>query len=204
MISYAGKSSLEQFAATLVKEALGNRGQANTGTNSRTGVYTTESKWASNLRAFIPENVRPSVAGIDESWRESDNKEKWSSHAKSSGTLNAIKTAHDLVDDVLFRSGVVPFRVGFVGAGGVDLPLPSEQQADQESKVERHLDSRHAKCDGINHLMLGWDNSTGYGERYFHVFFVEDAKEPSGIRPAYEAVNPWECFRDMDNEGQLD
>ena len=204
MISYAGKSSLEQFAATLVKEALGNRGQANTGTNSRTGVYTTESKWASNLRAFIPEQVRPSVAGIDEVWRASDAKEEWSSRAKSSGTLNAIKTAHDLVDDVLFRSGVVPFRCGLMGAGGQDLPMPAEKQAEEENRIERYIDSLHAKCSGVNQLLYGWDNSTGYGERYFHVFLADDPREQSGMRPAFEAVNPWECFRDMDNEGDLD
>ena len=204
LLPAGGRTSLESYAATIVKEALANRGQANTGTNSRTGVYTTESKWASNLRAVIPEATRPSVAGLDEVWRESDNKEKWSSRAKSSGTLNAIKTAHDLVDDVLFRSGVVPFRCGLIGAGGSDLPMSAKEQAHQESLVERHLDSRHAKCDGVKHLLFGWDNSTMYGERYFHTFFVEDSREKSGIRPAFEAVNPWECFRDMDNEGPLE
>ena len=191
--------ALETFAVRTLKEACDNRGYASVGVDANGGAYNTETKWAGNLRAIIPENTRPSVAGFDKAWRESDAKEKWSSRAKSASTANAVKTAHDFCEDVVFRGGTVPFRIGVYGKN--DAPVEETQQI--EEHIERHMDGRAAKCDLIPQLMRGWDDSTTYGVRFFHGILVADATEPSGQRPAAEEVNPYECFWDMDNDGPL-
>ena len=199
------ESSLEAFIDRIALEAEQNRGQSGNGAGTRTDVAGgTEQKWWSNLRATIPENTRPSVAGTDEVWRSSDHKEAWQSHAKSASTANAIATAHDFADDVLFPNGNVPFRVSLVLGNGQNVDLPSEVQAKAEKNIEDLLDNRHSKCDGVHHLLYGWDSSATYGPRVFHVFMNDDSDIPSGMSSAFEACNIWECFWDMDSDGELE
>jgi len=198
-------TSLGSLIDRISMEAEQNRGQAGNGAGSRSDVSGgTEQKWWSNLRAIIPENTRPSVAGTDEVWRASDHKDAWQSHAKSASTANAVRTAHDFADDVLFPNGNVPFRVGLIGHNGENVALPADAQAKSEKDIEDLLDNRHSKCDGVKHLLYGWDSSTTYGPRFFHVYLTEDDSKPDGVRSAFEACNIWECFWDMDNEGELE
>lgn len=199
------ETSLESFIDRIALEAEQNRGQAGNGCDTASGVTgSTEDKWRSNLVATIPENTRPSFAGTDVVWRSSDHKEAWQSHAKSSSTSNAVRTSHDFADDVLFPNGNVPFRVSLVGHHGENVDLPSEVQSKAEKDIEDLLDNRHSKCDGVKHLLYGWDSSATYGPRVFHVYLTDDDNKPDGVRSAFESCNIWECFWDMDNEGEIE
>ena len=199
----SAETSLETFVGRIILEAKQNRGQTVNGVGVQDVFAGTEGKWASNLRAIIPENTRPSIAGLDGRWRDSDHKESWQSRAKSGSTANAIATAHDFADDVLFANGNVPFRVSLVNTNGQNIGSQAEDQAHHEKNIEDFLDSLHSKCDAIKHLLFGWDMSTTYGPRFFHVYYTKDDTRQSGLRAAFEAVNCWECFWDMDNEGDL-
>ena len=199
------KTSLESFVETTVSRAKSNRGQLVTCGDTETGVSLgTEQKWASNLLAAIPPHVLPSVAGFRNAWRGSDGKEQWSSRAKSGSSANALAAIHDFFDDVLFGTGNVPFRIGLVDSHGQNLPIPAEQQAMEEERLEKHLDQRHAKCQGVKQLLSMTDSCAMYGPRYVHCFLTDDANEKSGMRPAFEDVNVWECCEDMDNQGELE
>jgi len=198
------QTTLEKFVSDTLTRAKQNRGQTMTtgaGSDATAGL---EQKWSANLLASIPNHVMPSVAGFKPAWRESDGKERWRSSARSGSTANALSTAHDFFSDVLFATGNVPFRIGLVDDHGQNLPMPAEEQAAQEEKIEKHLDSRHQKCGGVKQLLSAADGSAMYGTRVMHCYLTADENETSGMRPAFEDVNIWECFWDMDNLGELD
>ena len=196
--------NLSQYAERIRNDALANLGQG--ASNSGSGnALTTRGKWLQNLRAVIPEHARPSVVGADKAWRDSDAQESWQSTARSAGTQNAVRTAYDFIEDVMFRTGNVPFRCSVVGDNGQKPEsLTSDQIQALEESIEQHLDGRHSKCDGPTVLMLGAHTSMIVGPRFWHVFTVPDDVEPSGERPAFETVSPWECYWDMDSDGPLE
>ena len=199
----SAETSLETFVGRIVMEAKQNRGQTVNSSGQQDVFAGTEGKWASNLRATIPENTRPSIAGLDTRWRDSDHKERWQSHAKSASTANAISTAHDFADDVLFPNGNVPFRISLVNTNGNNIGMQADAQGHSEKVIEDYLDTLHSKCEMTKHLLYGWDMSATYGPRFFHVYYTKDDTRTSGLRAAGESVNCWEMFWDMDNEGDL-
>ena len=193
------ETSLEAFVGRIVMEAKANRGQTVNGDGSSSDVLAgTEAKWLNNLRAIMPAHVRPSLVGRDGVWRESDHKEAWQSNAKSGTTANAVSTAHDFCDDVVFPNGNVPIRISLVNTAGQNIGMDADGQAHEEKQLEDYIDMLHAKCDGIRQLLFGWDASATYGPRFFHTFYVKDDDTKSGLRAAFESTNVWHEFWDMD------
>jgi len=70
-----------------------------------------------------------------------------------------------------------------------------------EEPIEKFVDKRLKKCGAAKQLMRAFDDSATYGERYCHVFTVRTKN--GGTRWCFEAVSPWECFRDIENDGPL-
>lgn len=88
---------------------------------------------------------------------------------------------------------------------GMQVPEPTQQQNEiLEEGVEKFLDDRQKKCDGVKHKQRVFRDRATFGESYLHVIGIADPSAPAGVRFGDESVSPWECYRDQENDGPLD
>ncbi len=88
---------------------------------------------------------------------------------------------------------------------GISQPPPTEAQNEvTEEAVEKFMDDRQKKCDGVRQKQRLFRDRATYGVSYIHVIGIEDLTTPSGIRFGDEAANVWECYPDEENDGALD
>lgn len=88
---------------------------------------------------------------------------------------------------------------------GIQTPAQSEPENEvAEEIVEKFLDDRLKKCDGVRHLQRLFRDRGTFGESYIHAIGIEDQSTISGVRFGGENVNPFECYRDEECDGSLD
>ena len=192
--------TLERFLVDLLRDGKLNRA-------------STEQKWASNIRAALPANLRPTVVGYDHLWKQAGASGSTASETKFGVTASKLDSSHALCDETLFAKGEVPYTVVIDGEevtpqqGMSGAPPPQEgqeagqpNQATVEESVERFIDSRHRRFKVPREYLQAWDDGALYGERYLHCF-----GEAVGEQTWYgtEAISPWECYRDMECMGEL-
>ena len=73
-----------------------------------------------------------------------------------------------------------------------------------EEMVEKFIDERQKRGDGVRQKQRLFRDRATYGESYIHVIGIEDASTPAGVRFADEAVSVWECYRDEECDGGLE